>query len=411
VTQNKTSLIVLIVIALAIGFVGGLYYAQSQDFDSELSFLPFKNKTVSQPDGVDFSLFWDVYNLIEERYVDKNDTSTEELLYGAIEGLLGALGDPYTVFLEPVETKKFNESINGEFGGVGIEIGLRNGVLTIIAPLEGTPGERAGLLAGDVITAIDEKSTLDIKLHEAVEQIRGKRNTAVILTISRETKDESFDVSVIRDTIKVPAVRMEILDSAKYGLAQEKRIAHVKLHTFNRNVDDQFKDIARELLNEDVTAIILDLRNNPGGLLDSSVNIASYFLNPEETVVIERFGDGKENLFKTSHNAQLKNIPIVILINEGSASASEILAGALRDVADVVVVGETSFGKGSVQQVAEMQYGTSVKITIAKWLTPNGISINEEGIIPDFEIERTIEHIENNEDPQLEKAIEILNTM
>ncbi|MFH1769578.1 MAG: S41 family peptidase [Parcubacteria group bacterium] len=411
-TKNKTAFLVLIIIALAIGFAGGRYFNERvEEAETITANLTIDNRDTGKPEGVDFSLFWDTYNVIQDRYVDRENLDTQKLVYGAIEGMVGAVGDPYTVFLNKEQTEAFTDSIKGEFGGVGIEIGIREERLTVIAPLEGTPGEKAGLLAGDFIIAIDGKDTIDIQLFEAVEQIRGPIGTAVILTIAREGNGDPKDISVVRDTIEIPTVRLSFIDGEKYELNEGKKLARIRVHTFNKKVDDQFRDAAKELIDEGATGIILDLRNNPGGLLDSSVNLASYFLEPDVVVVTERFGNGSENAFKSNHNAQLAGFPVVVLINKGSASASEILAGALRDQLGITIVGEQSFGKGSVQQVEDLRQNTSLKVTIAKWLTPSGLSINDEGITPDIEIEHTKEHTENEEDPQLEKAIEILNNL
>ena len=391
---------IVIILAVAVGFVGGFYY---KDYGTPAPVLTnLINKDIGQPDGVDFSLFWNVWDLLHNRYVDKGQLNTQELVFGAIEGMVNTLGDPYTVFLKPKESESFKEQIKGAFGGIGIEIGIRSNILTVIAPIKDTPAARAGLLAGDKILKVDDKSTEGMKLDEAVSLIRGPQGSRVTLTITRDGLENSKEVPIVRDTIKIPAVDWKLLDV---------NVAYVEIYAFNQNVDSEFKKAAEEIVNSDAKKIILDLRNNPGGLLDSAVNVASYFLDSDAVVTFEKFGDGRENQFRARSNGQLKNYPVVVLINKGSASASEILAGALKDNRGVLIVGETSFGKGSVQEVDDLPQKASVKITIAKWYTPNGVSINENGIKPDVEVKRTEEDVNKDKDPQLDKARELIKTL
>lgn len=396
----KRFILIIVVLALAAGFAGGFYY---QDYKTPLPVLSnLINKDARQPDGVDFALFWNVWELLHNRYVDRGNLNTQELVYGAINGLVNAVGDPYTVFLKPKESEEFAQQISGSFGGIGIEIGLRKNILTVIAPIKDTPAARAGLLAGDKILKIGNKSTEGMKVEEAVGLIRGPKETKVTLTIAHESLDKVKEVTMSRDTIKIPAVDWKMLD---------ENVAYVEMFVFNKNVDEEFKKAAEEIVKSKASKIILDVRNNPGGLLDSSVNIAGYFLDSGKIVTIEKFGNGKENQFRTQPNGLLKNYPLIVLINKGSASASEILAGALKDNRGVLLVGETSFGKGSVQEVDELAKKASVKITIAKWFTPSGISINENGIKPDVEAKKSEEDVKNEKDPQLDKAKELIKNL
>jgi carboxyl-terminal processing protease len=399
--MNRKFLIpILAVVFLAVGFTGGFYYRELKIPAEGLRLLI--NKEAGQPKGVDFSTFWTVWDLLHGRYVENNELDTQNLVYGAIDGLVKAVGDPYTAFLKPKESKEFNEQISGSFSGIGIEIGLRDNVLTVIAPIKDTPATRAGLLAGDKILKIDDKSAEGMKLDEAVSLIRGPRRTKVKLTILRGKTEEIRDVTITRDTIKIPTVDWKLLD---------EDIAYLEIFTFNKNVDSEFQKSAQEIAESKAGKIILDLRNNPGGLLDSAINIASYFLEADKIVMIEKFGDGRESLFRTQPNGRLKNYPVVVLINKGSASASEILAGALKDNRGVLIVGETSFGKGSVQEMVELPQKASLKITIAKWLTPSGKLLDENGIKPDVEIQRTEEDIKADKDPQLDKAKELIKNL
>lgn len=397
--MSKRILVLAIVISLLAGFTGGFYYHKSQLEVPGLSQV--FNKELGQPKDVDFSIFWSTWDILHDKYVDKDKLNTQELVYGAIDGLVKAVGDPYTVFFKPKESESFNQEISGTFGGVGIEIGLRDNIVTVIAPLKGTPAERSGILAGDKILKIGDKSSEGMKINEAVNLIRGPKGTPIKITIGRNGQ-AAREITLIRDTIRVPTVSWKIMDD---------NTAYVQLFVFNRNVDGDFKKIAREITKSEAGRIILDLRNNPGGLLDSAVNITSYFLDSDLTVTKERFGDRRENDFRSLANGQLKNYPLVLIINKGSASASEILAGALRDHRGVIIVGETSFGKGSVQQVEELSGKSSIKVTIAKWLTPKGISISDQGIVPDVEVKRTEDDINNNRDPQLDKARELIKNI
>ena len=275
---------------------------------------------------------------------------------------------------------------------------MRDDILTVIAPLPDSPAEKAGILAKDRIIKIEDKITEGMALDEAVNLIRGPKGTNVVLSIAREGAKELKTFTLIRGDIKIPTVKWEM---------KEGNIAHVRLFVFNKNVDSDFEKISKEILNAGAKGIVFDLRNNPGGLLDSAVNISGYFLNPGSVVLNERFGNGTENTFRTSGNAKLGNLPVVVIINGGSASASEIVAGALRDVRGAKIVGEKSFGKGSVQQIEELADKSSVKITIARWFTPSGVSIDKQGIEPDIVVKRTEEDIDAERDLQLEKALEI----
>jgi carboxyl-terminal processing protease len=399
-SKHRILTIILVIVSLIIGFIGGSYFQARQIPAPVVKNLI--NKEVNQPKDVDFSIFWTAWDLVHSKYVDKNKLDTQNLVFGAIEGMIKAIGDPYTVFFRPKESKEFNEQISGSFSGIGIEIGLRDDILTVIAPIKNTPAARAGILAGDKILKIDDKTTEGMKLDEAVSLIRGPKGTRVKLTIRREKAKETEEITIIRDIIKIPAVEWKLL---------EGDIAYVEILTFNKNVDPEFEKVAGEIVNSNAKKIILDLRNNPGGLLDSAINIAGYFLDADKIVAIEKFGDGKEEQFKTNLNGRLKNYPLVVLINKGSASASEILSGALKDNRGVLIIGETSFGKGSVQEMADLPQKSSLKITIAKWLIPSGKSIDENGIKPDIEVKMTDSDIKEGKDPQLDKAIEIIRNL
>ncbi|MFC1663760.1 S41 family peptidase [Patescibacteria group bacterium] len=371
-----------------------------------LGFYFGKNQAVCKicpPEEVNFSLFWETWDLLQKRFVSPEKIDTQEMIYGAISGMVKSLEDPYTIFLNPEDTKRFIEDVKGTFEGVGMEIGTREGQLQVIAPLEGTPAQKAGLRPGDKIIKVDDIFTADITIDEAVNLIRGPKGTEVTLTIFREDWEKTQEIKIERATIEVPSLKWEIM---------EDNIAYLKLYQFSEKAGFDFKITAVEILNSPAEKIILDLRNNPGGYLEIARDIAGWFIERGQIVVIEDFGQKEEQkIYEAKGNAKFLSYPIVILINQGSASGSEILAGALRDNRDIKIIGETSFGKGSVQELEELKQGSSLKITVAKWLTPNGELIADVGLEPDIVVEMTEEDYKEDRDPQLEMAIEIIKEL
>jgi len=358
---------------------------------------------VCPPEDINFSLFWESYNKIKEKFVDNNRIDTQEIIYGAISGMVKSLDDPYTVFFPPKDTKRFIEDVKGVFEGVGMEIGIRKGQLQVIAPLEGTPAQKAGLLAGDKILKVDDESTAEITIEEAVDLIRGPRGTDVVLTVYREDWQESKEITITRGVIEVPSLRWELLENDS--------IVYLKLYQFSQKAGFDFRKAVFEILDIPSKKIIIDLRNNPGGYLEIAQEIAGWFLEKGELVVVEEFGDGSKIEYKANGTPVFLDYKVVVLINEGSASGSEILAGALRDNRNIPLIGEKSFGKGSVQELVTLREGSSLKITVAKWLTPDGHLITEIGLEPDNEVKMTIEDYKEDRDPQLNKAIEVLKSL
>jgi len=358
---------------------------------------------VCPPEKVDFSLFWEAYHKLQEKFVDKEKFDVQKMIYGAISGMVKSLEDPYTIFFPPEEAKRFEEDVKGVFEGVGMEIGIRKGQLQVIAPLEGAPAQRAGLRAGDKIIKIDDKSTVDMTIEEAVNLIRGPKGTEVTLTIFREEWEKVREFKITRAKIEIPSLKWEI---------KNEDIAYLKLYHFSEKAGSDFEIAAFEILNSPAKKIILDLRNNPGGYLEVAQDIAGWFLEKGQTVVIEDFGQGKEqNKYLSQGPSRLLEYPLVILINEGSASGSEILAGTLRDNRGIILIGEKTFGKGSVQELERLREDSFLKITVAKWLTPKGQSITDVGLEPDRVVEMTEEDYEEGRDPQLDEAIEIIREM
>ena len=385
---------------IVLGLVFGLgFFIGESNYPSIEKINTLSNKDPGQEIKADFSLFWDAWRLIEEKYVNRNDLDSQKMIYGAISGLVSSLDDPYSVFMEPEDSKKFIDDIKGSFEGIGAEIGIRNSILTIITPLEGNPAQLAGLRAGDKVLKIDDTMTSDLTIDEAVSLIRGEKGTKVTLLIARDGLDETKGIEIIRDVIQIPIITWEL---------KENNIAYIQFYHFTENSTTQFRKTVEDVLQSNPNGIILDLRNNPGGYLEVAIDVASWFLPKRELVVVEDYGNGDQIEHMSKGYESLENIPTIILINEGSASASEILAGALRDIRGIQIVGQKSFGKGSVQQLEKLRGDSSIKITVAKWLTPSGVYITDEGIMPDVEIEITEEDIQEMRDPQLEKALEML---
>ncbi len=358
-----------------------------------------ENKFPSDGKSIDFALFWKVWDLLKIKYVDKATLNAQELVYGAISGMLKATGDPYTTFFNPEETKAFAEDMGGSFEGIGAELGVKDDILTVIAPLENSPAEKAGLRAGDKIIKIGDKATSDMTVYEAVDLIRGGKGTEVRLTIFRQGDKNTQEILIIRDKIEIKSVKLEF---------KENNIAYLRINKFGENTAKEFEDSMNQIIIKESKGLVLDLRNNPGGLLDRAILIASRMIPKGKAVVIEEDGSGERKNLNTLGGDKLSSLPTVILINEGSASAAEILAGALRDNRGTKLIGKKTFGKGSVQELISLPGSSSAKITVAKWLTPNGDYIMEKGINPDIEVDYTIDDFNNNKDPQLNRAMETI---
>jgi len=367
--------------------------------DYSLGSTIITNKFSAGKDTVDFALFWNVWDTLKDKYANQESLQAQELVYGAIRGMLKATGDPYTTFFNPKETREFAQDIGGSFEGIGAELGMKEGVLTVIAPLDESPAQKAGLLAGDRIIKIGDKPTMDMTIDSAVDLIRGKKGTEVVLTIFRTGEQNTQDIIIVRNTIEIKSVKLEFKDN---------NVAYLKINQFGEKTSREFDSAINTILLRNSKGIVLDLRNNPGGFLDKAVEIASRMISKGKVVVIEEDGAGKRDNLYTTGGDKLSAIPVVVLINEGSASASEILAGALRDDRGVQLIGKKSFGKGSVQELISLPNKSSVKITVAKWLTPNGDYIMEKGISPDIEVEFSLDDFKAEKDPQLDKALEII---
>ena len=387
------------IIAALIIFLAGVWIGQNfvLPFGSQRPIFNFTN--IKQPDNVkaDFKLFWDVWQKLSESYLNSGELDSQKLLYGAISGMVKAVGDPYSVYLDPNQNEAFLQDLSGTYEGVGIELGSKNGKLVVISPLEGTPAEAAGVRAGDAILGIDDKSTEDITVPEAVQLIRGEAGKKVKLLLQRSGK-EPFELELTRAKIAVKSVSVSF----------EKKVPIIRLTRFGDNTASEWDAAVNKILTGNYNRAVLDLRNNPGGRLDQAVYTAGDFLDKGSVVLIQEDSSGAQIKLPTEKEGRLKNVKLIILINQGSASASEIVAGALRDNRGFKLVGEKTFGKGTVQKVEDFSDGSGLHITTAKWLTPAGTWVNDKGISPDTEVKRTDKDFEQGRDPQLSKALELL---
>lgn len=391
--SSKANLIGMIVIIALVAFVVGNRWGDIYNAISE----PFRNSSnATLPDELDYSSVDELYDTLRKEF--DGELSADELIDGLKRGLADATGDPYTVYLNEEESQEFKAELNGTFTGIGAELGIENDRVVVVAPLEGFPAEEAGLRAGDVILAIDGEDAINITVEEAVSTIRGEEGTDVTLTVSRN--GEVLDITITRAKIVVPSVKSEIRDDG---------IGYLRISRFAEDTVRLAKDAASEFVAAGVTEVILDVRNNGGGYLEAAVDIAGLWLADNTVVVEQKSGDVVTQTLKTKGDGVLMGLETVVLINKGSASASEIVAGALQDHEAATLVGQTSFGKGSVQSLEELSYGGVLKVTIARWYTPNGSNIDHEGISPDIEVEITDEDFENDIDTQLNKAVEELN--
>lgn len=357
---------------------------------------------------IDFSEFWQVWSRLEQQYHDPSKLDAEKMVDGAIAGMVSGLGDPYTLYLSKADQKRTSDDLNGSFEGVGIQLGYKNQTLAVIAPLKGLPAEQAGILAGDYILHIKDaekdidRDTSGLSLPEAVSIIRGPKGSEVTLTFLREG-GQPFEKKLARDTIVVPSVELSFVE--KDG----KKVAHVKLSQFGGRTLAEWKDAVDKITTERGTAgIVLDVRNNPGGYLNDAIAIASEFI--PDGVIVKQQGKSDTLPYYSLGKSRLAKMPVVILMNKGSASASEIVSGALRDRRSAKLIGENSFGKGTVQDAQELPSGAGLHVTVAKWILPGGDWIHEKGLKPDIEVKINPEDVaklrEEKKDPQLDRAIE-----
>ncbi len=366
-------------------------------------FTSLQPTTYNLQTNVNFDLFWETWNKLKERYVDQKKIDPNKMYYGAIKGMVASVEDPYTFFLTPEENKQTKDDLGGKFEGIGAQLGLKDNRIIIIAPLKKSPAETAGVKPGDYINKVNDIATINWTLTQAVSKIRGPRNTKVKLTLERNNKE--IEVTIVRQQIIVASVELSYI----------KNVALFKVNQFGDNTNDEWDKAVDEINNKwskkQIKGMILDLRDNPGGYLESSVYLASEFLPLGKLIVKQEATIYGDKEYRVSKTGKLQDVPLVVLINKGSASASEILSGALRDYKRAQLVGEKSFGKGSVQEALDLGKGAGLHVTVAKWVLPNGDWINSKGIEPNIKIENEIKEgntITQDADKQLEKAIEIL---
>lgn len=403
----KTLRNLIIVLALVLlSFGTGYNFGHSNSPVGGRSLPVFSNTTPPPNTNIDFTLFWDVWRRLNTYYIEKKNLDPQKMYYGAISGMVQAAGDPYTVFLPPQQNKDSKDSLGGHFEGIGAQLGVKDKRIIVVAPLKGTPAEQAGLKSGDWIYKVNGKETVNWTLPETVTAIRGPKGSKVTLAVVHKEEEKPVDVIVMRDTIKVPSVEWSMKSSGNF------KVAYLKLSQFGDLTTDEWKKAVTEILgaydadkDHKIRGLVFDLRNNPGGYLSGAVNIASEFLK-DGTIVMQESSDGKKETATANGTGRLTQIPMVVLINKGSASASEIVAGALQDRKRAKLVGEISFGKGSVQDVQELSGGAGLHVTIAKWLLPSGKWINGVGVTPDIKVEN--DDKKPDEDLQLNRAMDEL---
>ncbi len=391
------SITLTVAVLLASGFAVGFRFGKM--VPETIVIKEISGTSAGQPSAINFGTFWQAWNTVNENYLNAEKINAQDKVYGAISGLVGSLKDPYSIFFPPKENKKFQEDVQGNFGGIGAEIGIKKNQLVVVAPLKDTPAERAGLKAEDMILKINSTSTDGMTVDDAVKLIRGPENTDVTLMIMREEWEKPKDFKITRGKIIVPTLDLTMKDG---------NIAYIQLYTFNSNADYLFYQAATKALSGGARGIILDLRNNPGGYLEVAVDLGGWFLPKGTLIVKEESRNGNVEVLKASGNAALVGLPVVVLMNGGSASASEILAGALRDNNVAKLIGEKSFGKGTVQELIPLQDGSTIKLTIAHWVLPSGKILDNGGLDPDIEVKITDDDIKNKKDPQLDKALEVI---
>jgi carboxyl-terminal processing protease len=408
-TYSYHTTIASVGVALIVGFGGGMF-ATSRAMGQTISVMDS-----AQPDGVDFVPVWKVWNIINQNFVPAAVASSspiatttaglnQQKVWGMASGLAASLNDPYTFFMPPQQNKDFSSQLSGSFEGIGAQIDIKDSNLVVVSPLKGTPSEKAGVKAGDVILKINGDSTVGMDTDTAVNKIRGPKGTIVTLTIMREGFAAPKDFAVTRDTINVPIVTTTKRNDGVFVIA---------VSSFTSNAPDLFRDALKEFASSGDTKLVLDMRGNPGGYLDAAVSMASWFLPQGDVVVTEDYAGHRDNIVHRSlgYNIFNANLKMVILVDKGSASASEIFADALRYYKMGTMVGTNTFGKGVVQELFPVTDDTSVKVTVARWLGPDGTQIPHDGLIPDVVSTTSEALIKAKKDVQMEKAVQVLNAM
>lgn len=412
--KQKNSTKILIILSLVIflfgsGYKLGEYKANKQKLGLDNSTSATSQATINE---FDFNLFWDVWNKVVNKYVDKKKIDLKKMFYGSVKGMVSSLNDHYTFFLTPEENTESKKDLEGKFSGIGAQLGMKDNQVIVIAPIKDSPAEKAGIMAGDIIIKVDGQSTKEWTLLQTVSKIRGTKGTKVEITIQRKSKEHKFKIT--RDEILVDSVEFK-LEKESQCKENCKEIAYIKINQFGENTNSEWDKAVNKVLenyqNKKISNLVLDLRDNPGGFLESSVYIASEFLKRNQLVVKQESTTSENKEYYVTKEGKLQQISTIVLINQGSASASEILAGALKSYNRAKLIGEKSFGKGSVQEALDLKKGAGLHITVAKWILPNGEWINGKGIEPNIKIKNNIKEgntLTRETDLQLEKAIKLL---
>lgn len=407
----KTFLLTIgFIVLMSVTFGAGVFLGRTGWFE------PTVVRAQDQP--TEFDVFWQVWELAHDNFIDKESLNTQELTYGAINGLIDALGDEgHTRFLTPEEVERQRTDISGSFFGIGAQVGLEDNLPVIVAPFDGSPAQQAGLRAGDLIIEVDGKDVTGLSLNETVDRIRGEKGTTVVLTIFRPESSESLEFEIVRDEIKVPAATWAIVPGTDVGL--------IRMSQFSANLDDNIKEAVAELEAAGATKLIIDVRNNPGGLLEQAINVTSEFLS-EGNVLVQEDADGSRKPFPVQSGGVAQEIPLAVLINRGTASSSEIFAGAIQDHERGPVIGETTFGTGTVLRPFDLEDGSALLLGTSQWLTAEGRLIRKVGIEPDITVEMpvgatiltpdglselSVTDLLNSDDTQLLQALESLNSL
>ncbi|MCR4329395.1 MAG: S41 family peptidase [Candidatus Roizmanbacteria bacterium] len=359
----------------------------------------------------DMSLFWNVWNILEEKYVNETKLNKEKMVFGAIKGMVASLNDPYTYFMTPTENKESKDDLGGLYEGIGAQLGKKDDAIIIVSPLKGSPAEASGVLSGDAILAVNNKSTKGWTIGKAVNEIRGKRGTEVLLTLGRESG--TIDLKIKRESIVIDPVELSYKTSKDCLSENCPQVAYIRIVQFgdqtNEKWDKVVSEVAQKWSAQSIRGLVLDVRGNPGGYLESAVYLASDFLKPNSVVVKQVYSKSRSKEYKVTRSGFLYDIPVAVLVDQGSASAAEILAGALKDYGKAQLVGEKTFGKGSVQEAMDLNQGTGLHVTVAKWVLPKGAWINGTGIVPDIKVDNSTtgtDTLTDVTDNQLQKAIE-----
>lgn len=414
---NITSVIFGLAIAVLLfgsGFKLGELSSSSGNVPGKVLDLVNVNTDNAKKAKFDFELYWEAMDMLNKKYVDKKLLDPKKMFYGALKGMVASIGDPYTYFLTPDDNKAMKSELGGRFEGIGASLGLKNNRIIVIAPIKGSPAEKAGVRAGDYIQKVDGKLAKDWTLQYAVSKIRGTKGTKVSITVIRPPSPAEITFSIMRDEIKVESVELThtTLTTCKTAC---KKVAVIKISQFGENTNDGWNkavdQVSQEWGNKTIGGLVVDLRDNPGGFLDSAVYLSSEFLPVGKVVVKQESTVNPSRTYTVEREGRLLDIPVTALINQGSASASEIFSGALRDNKRAQLVGTKSFGKGSVQEALDLKDGAGIHVTIAKWILPNGDWIHGKGIMPKYVVENKPTEgntLTRESDAQLDKAVQVV---